>query len=213
MTCINLIPHGLRQAAAMRARLLRWSITISAAAAVGLVPCMIEWSRKAQAATLQAEIDQLDSEVSSLRTKLSAATARTQQTLSELEKSKALRGKRSWSGMIALIAASMPEHCWLQSIATDPDTPPAGMSRTAIPANTPAATPTATVNPETVTIEAPRRLRLVGISTNDAQPLVFVEKLTESGVFSKVALQRVLRSPGRAGGDAQSYQFEIVCEW
>lgn len=213
MTAINLIPHEVRQAEAIRTRLVRWAVAVAIAALVGLVPYMMEISQKAKAATLQAEVDRLDEEATAIRTKLRAATASAQKTQSELERSKALRGKRSWSGMLALIASSMPQDSWLQSISTDPETPPAGLARVSGPVAVSATTPTVPAVPESVTIEAPRRLRLVGFSTSDAEPLNFVENLTESGVFSRVALQKATRAPNSELGDLASYQFEIVCEW
>jgi hypothetical protein len=57
-------------------------------------------------------------------------------------------------------------------------------------------------------------MRLIGFSTNDSQPLVFVGNLTESKAFARVALQRAMRAPtGKDDGDEPLYQFEIVCEW
>jgi hypothetical protein len=112
--------------------------------------------------------------------------------------------------MFSLLATCLPADCWLLSVATDPEAPGAGAAR---PAAVPAVPGTAAVH-ETVTIEAPQKMRLIGYSTSDSQPLVFVGNLTESGAFARVALQKATRAAG--GKDASEeplYQFEIVCEW
>lgn len=213
MNSINLIPHEIRHTHVVRARLIRWSMVLGLSAVVALAPYLVVRSQTARTAALQEQLDRLDQEAASLRGSLRVATTRAQQALSEVERSRALRGKRSWSGMLALLASSLPSDCWLQIVSTDPETPAAGYNRVASSAMSPQANGAAAPVPETVTIEAPRRLRLVGSSTNDAQPLVFVENLMNSGVFSRVALQKALRSAGSENNDHASYQFEVLCEW
>lgn len=213
MNPINLIPHDIRQSQVLRVRLFRWSMVLGLSAGVALAPYLVVRSQAARTARLQEQLDRLDHEAASLRGSLRVATTRAQQARSEVERSRALRGKRSWSGMFALIASHLPGDCWLQMVSTDPETPAAGYNRVASSAMSPQANGTAAPVPETVTIEAPRKLRLVGSSTNDAQPLVFVENLMNSGVFSRVALQKALRSPASENNDHASYQFEVLCEW
>lgn len=211
MTLINLIPEEVVQAAARRSRLLRWSIVAALAGVLSAIPYALTLSRNASIATLRAEIDRIDQETSAVRTQLRQASARAHDLLSELERSKALRAKRAWSGVFALIASCLPADCWLQSVATDPETPAASSARPApvvLPAGAVAAAK------ESVTIEAPQKLRLVGYSSSDSQPLVFVANLTDSKAFARVALQKALRSPaGNNPDEMPLFQFEIVCEW
>jgi hypothetical protein len=119
--------------------------------------------------------------------------------------------------MFALIATCLPADCWLLSVATDPETPGVGAARAAAaPAvqGTPAVHVENPPRRETVTIEAPQKMRLIGFSTSDSQPLVFVGNLSESKAFARVALQKATRAPsGKDAGDEPLYQFEIVCEW
>ncbi len=216
MTSINLIPVEIRQAAARRSRLARWIVATSIAGVLALIPYSWNLSKQAQAAQAQQEIQHLEQEATGLRSQLRLATSKSQDLLSELERSRALRAKRAWSGMFALIARSLPADCWLLSVATDPETPSAAVIRPPI-APVASGAATAAGNPqqkETVTIEAPRKLRLIGYSTNDSQPLSFVSNLMESRTFSRVGLEKTLRAPaGQTAGDETLYQFEIVCEW
>lgn len=208
MTLINLIPGEIMCASTQRVHLLRWALVVALAGAVCSIPYSLAFARKARVATLQEQVDQLDQEAAGVRAKLRVATGRTRQLFSELERSRALRAKRAWSGMFALIASSLPSDCWLKSVATDPDGPTGSGSRS--PAG--AGASSAAGLPETVTIEAPRRLRLTGFSTSDSHPLIFVQNLTDSKGFAKVGLQTILRAPADASG-AVIYQFEILCEW
>lgn len=210
MTCINLIPAEIRRAAVRRVRLVRWSAVTVLAGVLAAIPFSLSLSRKAQAMELRAEVDRLDQEAAGVRSQLRSATTRAQELLSELERSRALRGKRAWSSMFALIANCLPADCWLHSVATDPEAPGAVVSR---PVGAPLAHG-ALASAETVTIEAPQKLRLIGFSTHDAQPLVFVSNLVDSRAFAHVALQKALRAPGGNEANEESlYQFEIVCEW
>jgi len=205
---INLIPAEIVHAAARRVRLLRWSLCVSLSGLLAMLPYTLTLSRKAEAADLRRQIDQFEQESGGLRTQLRGATARTAALLSELERSNALRTKRAWSGMFALLAAALPADCWLHAVATDPEAPGVGSARP------PVAVPATAAAREPVTIEAPRKLRLLGYSTSDSQPLIFVSNLRESQAFAKVALQRAQRAPAaQAEGQESLYQFEIVCEW
>ena len=210
MTVINLIPARVIRAAAQRIRLVRWAVVVALAGVLAAIPYTLTLSQKAEAAELREEIDRLDQDATSVRSQLRAVTSRAQESLSELERSKALRAKRAWSSMFALIATCLPADCWLLSVATDPETPGVAVAR---PAAVPAAPVTVAVR-ETVTIEAPQKMRLVGFSTSDSEPLVFVQNLRESNAFASVALQKSMRAPaGNDPGEAPVYQFEIVCEW
>jgi Tfp pilus assembly protein PilN len=217
MTVINLIPAEIICATARRVRLVRWAVVGALAAVLAAIPYSLTLSRHEDALQLRSELDRLDQEATTVRSQLRLTTSRAQGLLSELERSKALRAKRAWSSMFALIATCLPADCWLLSVATDPETPGVGAPR---PAAAPTVPGTAAVHiedparRETVTIEAPQKMRFIGFSTSDSQPLVFVGNLSESKAFTRVALQKATRAPdGKDAGEGPLYQFEIVCEW
>lgn len=208
MTTINLIPQEIVQTTCRKQRLIRWAGIVAASTVLAALPLAWRVAQDAQSARLRTGIDRLESDRAEIQSKLLRATAQAVDLSAELERSRAFRAKRSWSGIVALIAASLPQDCWLQSIATDPEAPAAGAARSAavpMQTNAPAAQ-------EKVVIEAPRKLRMVGYSTNDAKPLSFVGNLRESKAFTRVALQKAVRAPG-ASADETLYQFEVLCEW
>ncbi len=207
---MNLIPESVLYARERKRRALRWTVAVAASSVLAAAPLMMDWTRSARAAGLREESDRLFQELEVARTKLRAATSESTSTYLEIERANALRSKRSWSGIFALIASCMPDDCWLASVATDPETPLASARPMEAPAP---STPDAVK--KTVAIEAPRKLRLVGFANSDTQPLAFVTRLKESGVFQGVLLERSLRAPDASSDQADQtvYQFEIVCEW
>lgn len=214
MSSINLIPLAVRQAQARREHLIRWTVAGLVSAALAAIPYSVTLARQTQAAEARRQLEALEDEASTIRSQLRLETARTEEALSELERSKALRAKRSWSAMVALIAASLPQDAWLLSVATDPEAPSAAPPRPTAEAPKPLAGTAPKRVPETVVIEAPQKMRLVGNAGSDTAPLILVGRLMESKVFSHVALEKTTRAPAPSGNTEEVvYQFEIVCEW
>ncbi len=214
MAGINLIPEAVLVSQAQRRHAKGWLILVLMFAALNVLPLALDWSRRAHAVKLRDESARIQREVVSSRSQLRATSAEATRVFLEVERARALRSKRAWSSMFALIASCMPSECWLVSVATDPETPGGGVAP-----QRPAAPPKAAGDEkETVTIEAPRKLRILGYALSDTQPLAMVTNLKESNVFESVLLERALRAPDVAPGesakpDGALYQFEIVCEW
>jgi hypothetical protein len=234
MTSVNLIPESVLVAQTQRRHAKSWTLLVLAAAGLSAVPVVLDWSRRVHAAELHDESDRLQQELGSTRSQLAATSAEATRVFLEVERANALRAKRAWSAMFALIASCMPADCWLASVATDPEAPAGGAS----PRSVVAVVPNPGVHPppspplarggaegvkdggkrEIVTIEAPRRLRMIGYAENDTQPLAFVTNLKESRVFQSVLLERAVRAPDAAADPSvpsggSIYQFEVVCEW
>ncbi len=225
MTSVNLIPESVLVAQTQRRHAKSWTLLVLAAAGLSAVPLMLDWSRRAHAAELRDESDRLRQELGSTRLQLRTTSAEATRVFLEVERANALRSKRAWSGMFALIASCMPADCWLASVATDPDAPAGGASPGPV-----VAQPKSTDGKrEIVTIEAPRKLKIIGYAENDTQPLAFVTHLKESRVFRSVLLERAVRAPDVAAAFSPSrgidaadpsgpsggavYQFEVVCAW
>jgi len=210
MVTLNLLPESVQAAQAQRRHVKRWALILTAAAVAGTVPAGAHWMQHLQIEELGAQSEKLQSDLAAARVELRTATAEANDAFLRLERAKALRSKRAWSGMLALIGSCLPKQCWLTSIATDPEVPPAGpVVRSPLP---PAATPGAAApeKPAVVTIEAPRKLRISGEALDSADPLSFVAKLKESQVFRDVILERSLRE----GPEQESqFRFELICEW
>jgi Tfp pilus assembly protein PilN len=220
MTSVNLIPECVLVARTQRRHAKSWTMLILAAAGLSAVPLVLDWSRRTRAAELRDESGRLQQELGSTRLQLAATSAEATRVFLEVERANALRSKRAWSAMFALIASCLPADCWLASVATDPEAPAGGAPPRPVVANpgTSAGAPKGGGKREIVTIEAPRRLRMIGYAEDDTQPLAFVTNLKESRVFQNVLLERAVRAPdvaadpsGPSGGTV--YQFEVVCEW
>jgi outer membrane murein-binding lipoprotein Lpp len=210
MITLNLLPESVQAAQARRRHVKRWALILAVTAVAGTIPAGAHWMQHLQIEELGAQSEKLQSDLAAARVELRTATAEANDAFLRLERAKALRSKRAWSGMLALIGSCLPKQCWLNSIATDPEVPGAGpVARSPLP---PAATPGAAASekPAVVTIEAPRKLRISGEALDSADPLSFVAKLKESQVFRNVILERSLRE--RPEQESQ-FRFELICEW
>ena len=215
MVTVNLIPQSVQAAQARRRHIKRWAACLAVTAVVAVVPVAAHWLQHVRVDELRAQSDKLQIDLAAARTELKTATAAANDAFLRIERAKALRSKRAWSDMLALIGSCLPKDCWLTSIATDPDVPSAApLARKAPPPSATPGTPTPE-KPTVVIIDAPRKLRMTGEATDASQPLSFVTRLKESQVFREVTLERSLReksNPG-AGVDESNFRFELICEW
>jgi len=207
MKRINLIPDALVRGGERRRRTRQW--TTLAAAAIGLlmIPVTAESWRQAQASDLRGESRKLTAELTGLRDEVQSLSLESEDVFLQIERANALRSKRAWSAMLNLLAETMPPGSWLTTVETDPPVPPPNAPP--IVDNAPKGTaPSAGL--QTITIEAPRRLRISGYAVDAAEPLLFVTALNRTGVFQRVSLERSLRE--RVQQDS-FFRFEIACEW
>ena len=219
----NLIPERVQLAQAQRRHLKRWSVALVGCAALIAVPLGMEWVGRSRLAELRVRNAQRQADLVSARTELRSVTTAADEAFLHLQRAKALRSKRAWSGMLTLMANCLPTECWLVSLATDPEVPPTAEAMGHPVQKTPTAPRRGTPGQETekerdkvVTIEAPRKLRITGFAPDAAQPLAFVTRLKETQAFRQVTLERSLREPGQAVAprSGESYfRFELVCEW
>lgn len=234
MVTVNLIPESVQAAQARRRHLKRWAACLAVTAVFAVVPAVVHWRQHVRVDALHVQNDKLQTDLATARAELKTATAAANDAFLRIERAKALRSKRAWSGMLALIGSCLPKECWLTSIATDPDVPSAAPPprKTSPPSPTaeamghPPGTPVAEPAraeargslPEkqtVVTIDAPRKLRMTGAAVDETQPLFFVAKLKESQAFREVILERCLRDPAGtpAEEDESPFRFELVCTW
>jgi len=205
MADMNLIPADIRLSLVRQRHLRRWSLALSAAGIALMVVLTIDWVDRANAGELRVQSGRIQSDQQAVRKELESVRAEANQVLLQIERAKALRAKRAWSGMFALIGSSMPDDCWLTSVATDPDRP------RVVASNAPSAkAKSENESRGPVTIDAPRKLRIAGYAHDAAEPHAFVANLKETGVFLAVTLESSKVEPVLDG----SYtRFELVCEW
>lgn len=126
MNDTNLIPMPLRIARGRRRRLKAWGLAVMAALLLLSTPIVFDQYLRVEASRLGTQNEKLAGVLTGLRQQLATLTVEADRSLLQLERAKALRSKRAWSAMFATIARSMPEGCWLTSIATDPSSPSGG---------------------------------------------------------------------------------------
>lgn len=205
---INLLPPEFQQAQARARHVRNWLVGLIAPVLLLLVLLGVDGVRGVQADELRRTSEDLQSELSARRAEVRGLTAAAAVAALQLQRSDALRSKRAWSTLIDLVGQCMPAECWLESLATDPELPASSPAAPPVTGSAPSGgTPQ---QPATVTIDAPRKLRIAGYATSAGQPLAFVTNLKQTGTFKSVNLERsVLESElGQA-----RFRFEIICEW
>lgn len=207
----NLIPVPLQIERSRKRRTRRWSVVVGMAVAGATVPMAAQWLQVRRLDELRATHDQIQSDLAASRTELKSLSTEANELFLRLERAKALRAKRNWSGMFALLGKALPDGCWLNSMATDPDVPPPQQAvAKVLPPSVPAPSTPNAEKPAPVFIEAPRRLRIVGKSVEASGPLAFILQLKDAGVFRDVVLEHSQRETS----DTQTtFRFEVVCTW
>ena len=210
MVAVNLIPENVQASQVRRRHFKWWAACLIVTTGVAAIPVGAHWLQHHRMDELRAQSDKLQTDLAAARAELKTATAAANDSFLRIERAKALRTKRAWSDMLALVGSCLPKDCWLTSIATDPNVPPAAPpARKTPPPSVIPGTPTPE-KPEVVIIDAPRKLRMTGEATDATQPLSFVTSLKESQVFKEVTLERSLRENTE---DDSNFRFELICEW
>jgi len=205
MNDTNFIPMRLRITRGRRRRVKAWGVSVTAALILLCIPVVFDQYLRVEASRLETQHERLGGVLTGLRQQLATLTVDGDRTLVQLERAKALRSKRAWSAMFATIARSMPDGCWLISIATDPSSPSGGGQRPR------AAATSRTKSDESVTkIEAPQRLKIVGYASDASEPHQFVTNLKKTNVFRDVILETSRRERVQ---DEWFSRFDLACEW
>ncbi len=206
MPVVNLIPGAVQLARRRRDRLRSWAAAAFVAMAAVAVAGGLEGYRRLQAGGLRTQGEQLRLQLEAARDELRTLTVEEEQARRHVERAAALRSKRAWSGLLAVIGSCMPDSCWLVSMGTDPATPAAAKSQPQV--RSPRISPGA--GPSTLRVDAPRRFRLEGYAADAADPQVFVSNLKRTRVFADV---RVGRSQREVMPEGSFFRFELICEW
>ncbi len=208
MIAINLIPEQVVLAKRRRRRLRAWGCILLLSAAVCALPVSVEAARNRRVRSLRAERTHLLAGIEESRAELNRVRLDVQDLEAEAARADALRTKRPWATLFALLSENLPEEMWLMSVATDPATPPRGdVDRTAEPNQT---GPDRDAEAEVVMLEAPRKLTLDGYAVDYLSLLSFMTDLNNCKAFHTVSLTRAVDEPAF---DATAVRFKIRCEW
>ena len=210
MIRVNLIPHDLQMRHMRRRRLKLWAVCNALTGLALLLPLGLEWLNRTEAETLRQGNLEVQRHLSTSQAELRGVRGEAEQRLLQIQRADALRSKRAWSGMIGLIARSLPPACWLTRVATDPAAPHGSGGRVAHSTPGRPGRPGSSETAEVVTIDAPRKLRLSGYASTPVEPLALVTNLKNQGIFSYVTLEQSQLEPAAA---APLFRFELVCGW
>ncbi len=208
---VNLIPKSTLFAHTRRKHVKRWAGVLVVSISIACAGIGVNWLQRAESIQLEKESKRVQAELLSLRSQATAAQAEAQVIESRLNRANALRAKRSWSGMFALISEALPLSCWLTAVATDPPFPSG--ARNKAPRKVKGKVRGSKANNAVVKpimIESPRKLRLVGFASGVADPHRFVVNLNATKVFSSVVLTGTQQ---QKLGNSEFYRFEVECEW
>lgn len=206
MIGINLIPEEVQLKQARRMRFVRWGTVLAIGLSVLGVVLGVDVKRHARATELQWEEERTQAQLVQARKHLRELTNELLRIENQVEHARALRSKRAWSGMVALVARCLPDKCWLTTLSTDPAQP--AQSVPTVERRQEAQEPGAA--PEIVVIDAPRRLKLTGFAKEPSAPNTLVQNLQREGVFASVDLTNSHVEPVL---DGTYYRFDVVCEW
>lgn len=206
MISVNLIPPRVLVSQARRWRIKRWCVSTLVAICALLVALVVDGLQHAKAEELESDLAAIGLDLSAVRRDLADVVDKSAKIWHQIERANAIRAKRSWSSLIALIDRALPERCWLATLATDPSSPTGRRSVSRGRVST--ATQGAADKP--IIIEAPRRIKIEGYAPSDALPHTFVTALKDTGVFSSVVLTHSQRQPLL---DGYYFFFEVLCEW
>jgi hypothetical protein len=202
---LNLIPERIHHGYRRRVRIRTWGLVFLAATVVLSIPIGWDWSREAKAARLRGRLAKLTASRTVMQAEWEQTKRELQQTQAQIERAGALRAKRAWSSLLALIVHEVPPNAWLVSIATEPALPPVQAGRPIATATTGSAT-----DASSVTIDAPTRINIVGYAPQPQDPITLVSHLKGSGAFRSVVLERSALEPIE---DGSYFRFDIACEW
>jgi Tfp pilus assembly protein PilN len=203
---LNLIPEALLEAQTRRRHLRAWVVSIAPALGLLLIVAGLNWVRQARTDQAAAAAEALGVQLEQARAEVRSLTAAVNETSLRLKRAEALQSKRSWSGLMGLLAEARPEDVWFSTVTTDPPAPMGG-AKAAVVRQAPAGKP---VEAQPVTIDAPRKLLISGYSLSPTGPLSLVTNLKDENIFTRVALEKSMRG---ANEQESRFEFDIVVEW
>lgn len=219
MIGINLIDPSVLSARRRKRRIQRWVLAALTGGGVGAFPVGLEISRHQQVMALEGEKSVLQSRIDATRDQLNAIGIEIRNLEAQTARASALRTKRSWSGLLALLSSIAPEEVWFVSLATDPATPGRGSKDLTPPkppptaaaaTKTPADKPAKPEPPAVVMMEAPRALVFEGYALEHRNLYDFMSRLKESNLFADVSLTKAAEEPVLSG---KAVRFKIQCRW
>lgn len=211
LTTVDLIPGPRRAQRKRRVRIRVWAVGVGAygAALAGLLAgTAAAW--ETDNATPATQLSHLEKENDLRKRDESRLSGMILERQRELTASRSVEHQPDWSILMALLARAMGPDSALRSAQLVQEVVQPAQAAPAAAAKPPAGQGAAQAKEEAPQQPQPRvfTLRLSGVARSQGAVSGVVNRLEESGVFSRVELQEARREPG-AGPDAVA--FSIQC--
>ncbi len=204
MTGVNLIPASILEAHRRARRLHLWVVAVTLTAAVAALPVLWQVRQHARVAELTTLKQARTAQSASVRAELSATAQSLADLNDRIERANALRTKRSWAGLLSLVAQCLPQEVWLTSVATDAPPPAAARRRTSPRASEKQDHPTVVV------LDGARRAALAGYALGHEQLYDFMARLKAAQAFDRIDLVKADKEDVLW---ARAVRFELLCTW
>lgn len=212
MIGINLINPAILQSRQRIRHAHGWAVGIIVLAAVSSVPLGLELTHEQHLRDLRQRQQSLQTALTADRARLQKVAEETRSLESQINRSEALRTKRPWYSLLAMVSQSLTPEIWLTSAATEPAAPVRG-DLDLIPKDADAP-PKDGKSPQpparAVTLEAPRALAFEGYALEHRFLYEFMTHLKTTDLFTDVTLIKANQEP--VLGFA-AIQFRLLCKW
>jgi Tfp pilus assembly protein PilN len=185
-----------------------WGLIMLPVTALAVAPFVTELRRQSRAEKLAAELERVEDALRTLRRDVTATASAVQDVEMRIARARALRTKRSWSGLLGLLARCSPDEVWFTEVSSPADAPVAAKPARAASATEPVTDGQPLV--QVVTLEAATRLQLTGYAVNHERLYDLMSRLKEAGVFTSVELVKAGMEPVFEGRAAK---FVLACTW
>jgi Tfp pilus assembly protein PilN len=203
MVSVNLLPASISSKRRIKRRMRGWATVIVSVCALAAVPLAVDVSKTAGAASMEARLTPVQDRLTRARAELKSLAIECDDLAGEINRADALRGKRSWAGLLTLISAKAPDAVWLTSLSTRsvPQQPRAVSS---------APSGVAAKAPESVALQGPNGIHLEGFALDHEGLYEFMSALKEARVFQRVELTSAGKEPVQNGA---AVRFVLECYW
>lgn len=212
---VNMIPEGVLVQMRRRRSVRRGVVLVALGAGALTLSFAAVGAQRARAMVIESQLDDLRAELRNTRGRVEAARRAIAEADLEVERGRVLRRKRSWSGLLGLVTASLPPNAWVVSVRTDPPAPSGSADWRAPAASKPRGAKSTKPEPDAAEaarfdFRGPRALRLDGYARTNAEALEFAAKLKRFEGFEEVTLEEASRGPA---ADGTYYKFAVTCRW
>ena len=201
MVSVNLLPAGIRSARRRNRRLQIWVSAVLAVMMLTAIPLALDVSKSAAAASIESRLEPLQSRLSAVRADLKKAVAEREELTAQIARADALRSKRSWSSLLALLSSVAPDTVWFTSLRTATVAPQRAAPQ---PAGGKAA------QPQAVTLGGPGGIHLEGYALDHDALYAFMSALKDTKTFDRVDLTSAGQEPVLNG---TAVRFVLECYW